>query len=61
MGRLLLLIEKKRAELHEAMDVYGIRDSRVLAISQELDKIISVEQKMMLWLSYTNYLSENVR
>ena len=38
-------MEEKRKELHKAINLYGLLDERVLAISQELDLLIVAEQK----------------
>lgn len=38
-------MEEKRRELHKAINLYGLLDERVLAISQELDLLIVTEQK----------------
>ncbi|WP_238885031.1 aspartyl-phosphate phosphatase Spo0E family protein [Clostridium sp. YIM B02551] len=48
MKKLSLLIEKKREEVHEAIDMYGINDCRTLVKSQELDKLMAMEQKRRL-------------
>ncbi|ERK30081.1 MULTISPECIES: aspartyl-phosphate phosphatase Spo0E family protein [Clostridium] len=58
MGRILLLIEKKRFELNKAIEIFGINDYRVLIISEELDKLITIEQRMRLWLAYTGFYTK---
>ena len=55
MGRLLFLIEKKRNELNKSIEKFGINDYRVLLKSEELDKLITIEQRMRLWLNYTSF------
>lgn len=39
MDELLVLIEKTRLKMFEAYDLFGIRDARTLALSQELDEL----------------------
>lgn len=58
MGRILLLIEKKRFELNKAIEMFGINDYRVLIKSEELDKLITIEQRMRLWLAYTGFYTK---
>lgn len=48
MRDILILIEKKRAEMYEAMDTYGFNDDKTIKVSQELDKLVAMEQKRRL-------------
>jgi len=36
-----------REKLHQAIDEYGLTDERTVAISQELDKVVCLEQRKL--------------
>ncbi|HIG0360420.1 aspartyl-phosphate phosphatase Spo0E family protein [Clostridium botulinum] len=41
-----LLIEKKREEMYLSIDKYGIRDIRTIIVSQELDELLVLKQRI---------------
>ena len=40
-------MKELREKLHEAIDEYGLTDERTVAISQELDKVVCLEQRKL--------------
>ena len=40
-------MKELREKLHQAIDKYGISDERTIAISQELDKVVCLEQRKL--------------
>ena len=40
-------MKELREKLHEAIDEYGLTDKRTVAISQELDKVVCLEQRKL--------------
>jgi len=49
MSRLDSLIFIKRMVMHDYIDLYGLNDARTIRKSQELDKLIAIKQRRMLW------------
>ena len=41
-------MKELREKLHQAIDEYGLTDERTVAISQELDKVVCFEQRMLM-------------
>lgn len=40
-------MKELREKLHKAIDEYGLTDERTVAISQELDKVVCLEQRKL--------------
>lgn len=40
-------MKELREKLHQAIDEYGLTDERTVAISQELDKVVCLEQRKL--------------
>ena len=40
-------MKELREKLHQAIDEYGISDERTIAISQELEKVVCLEQRKL--------------
>ena len=40
-------MKELKEKLHQAIDEYGISDERTVAISQELDKVVCLEQRKL--------------
>ena len=40
-------MKELREKLHQAIDEYGLTDKRTVAISQELDKVVCLEQRKL--------------
>lgn len=57
MFGLYLLIERKRAEMYEAIDTYGISDFRTVKKSKELDKLVAIEQRRKSCVVGASYLN----
>lgn len=49
MSRLDNLIVIKRRVMHKYIDLYGLSDARTIKKSQELDKLMAVKQRRLLW------------
>lgn len=41
-------MKELKDKLHQAIDEYGISDERTVAISQELDKVVCLEQRKLM-------------
>jgi hypothetical protein len=41
-------LEKLRSEMHECINKYGICDKRTLVASQKLDKLVTLEQLVII-------------
>lgn len=55
MSRLDNLIVLKRTVMHKYIDLYGLSDARTIRKSQELDHLIDIKQRRMLWKRDVEY------